>query len=101
MNHSCRPTVELQLVAGTESCQKGGNIGYLRAARTIKAGDALTFFYPSTEWVMDQPFKCKCNEVGCLRQISGAIGLTEAQASRYFFNDHIERLMTEKALLKN
>src|SRR5271167_540164 len=39
MNHSCRPTsiVEAQALR-------------VRAAVDLKAGDEITFFYPSTEW---------------------------------------------------
>lgn len=29
----------------------------------LKEGDELTFFYPSTEWSMAQPFDCLCKGV--------------------------------------
>jgi hypothetical protein len=49
LNHSCSPNVAVD----TEQwC--------FVAYRDISAGDELTFFYPSTEWEMAQPFECWC-----------------------------------------
>ena len=49
INHSCSPTVFfdttlMQLVCLAE----------------INPGDEFTFFYPSSEWDMDQAFQCNC-----------------------------------------
>lgn len=49
LNHSCDPTVEIDVTA---CC--------VRAVKDIKPGDELTFFYPSTEYEMNQPFRCWC-----------------------------------------
>lgn len=32
----------------------------------------MTFAYFSTEWFMDQPFKCLCGTTRCLGEITGA-----------------------------
>ena len=36
----------------------------LTALRPISEGDELTFFYPSTEWAMAEPFECGCGAAG-------------------------------------
>ncbi len=61
INHSCNPnvffdTTNMQLVAIQE----------------IRAGEELTFLYPSTEWEMDQSFNCFCCNKNCLNMIQGA-----------------------------
>ncbi|KAG0228217.1 hypothetical protein BGX31_006681, partial [Mortierella sp. GBA43] len=54
LNHSCNPST----LFNTEKMQ-------LIAAFDIKKGDSLTFFYPSSEWEMDQPFPCWCGAEKC------------------------------------
>ena len=49
MNHSCDPTAIVDVQAME-----------VRAAVDVSAGGELTFFYPSTEWEMEQPFQCWC-----------------------------------------
>lgn len=63
MNHSCAPTVEIEV--RTSNPQDGypdGISGEVRVAhnRDLEVGDELTFFYPSTEWASASPFKCLC-----------------------------------------
>lgn len=56
MNHSCAPSAYLKLtprLRPDEWVLCAGSAG-------IKAGDDITFFYPSTEWEMAQPFDCAC-----------------------------------------
>ena len=60
-NHSCAPNIFFD----TTMMQ-------VIALKAIKPGDELTFFYPSTEWDMAQPFACHCGESRCLRYINGA-----------------------------
>ena len=38
----------------------------------VHVGDELTFFYPSTEWDMAEPFDCWCGAPGCLGRVAGA-----------------------------
>ena len=56
INHSCAPnvffdTTRMELIALQE----------------IKQAEELTFFYPSTEWKMQQPFNCYCGSPNCYR----------------------------------
>ncbi|KAG7443665.1 uncharacterized protein BT62DRAFT_934897 [Guyanagaster necrorhizus] len=66
VNHSCEPNTAFDL----SSPDSAG--WHIRALRRIEAGDALGFFYPSTEWDMDQPFSCECGTKTCLGIIQGA-----------------------------
>jgi hypothetical protein len=45
----------------------------------LRIGEELTFFYPSTEWDMDQGFSCFCGSKACLGYISGAKHMDAAQ----------------------
>ena len=77
-NHSCDPnaffdTTEMQLIA----------------LREIKPNEEITFFYPSTEWKMDQAFECLCGSPQCLKIIQGAYKLTKEQQDTYKLNNFI------------
>lgn len=78
LNHSCEPNVIVD-AARLE----------LRAIRDIRSGEDLTFFYPSTEWEMAEPFTCLCGTSTCLGTISGAKDMTLSMMGRYFVNHHI------------
>lgn len=72
INHSCAPnaffdTTAMQLIA----------------LRPIEPGDEITFFYPSTEWDMAQPFQCLCGHPECLGTINGASALPREVLGRY------------------
>jgi hypothetical protein len=84
MNHSCRPT---SIVLTRALC--------VRAVSDLKAGDEITFFYPSTEWDMVHPFKCLCPAHNCIGFVAGAQYLSIATLSSYFLNAHIQELATE------
>ena len=75
-NHSCDPNVAFDLSAEDTSQW------HVRALKPIKAGDpcesrdtltlsvltsvetvTVTFFYPSTQWTMAQPFDCLCGSM--------------------------------------
>jgi len=89
-NHSCCPncffdTTAMQFVA----------------IRDIRPGDELTFFYPSSEWDMAQPFECNCKQPNCLGLISGAAFIPEEVLKNYRLTDFIaaklkSRLKKEK-----
>jgi hypothetical protein len=85
MNHSCDPSVFFNTTTWE-----------LIAARDIAVGDELTFFYPSTEWRMDQPFQCWCNAKHCLREIRGADYASPEALKGHFINEHILALLAEK-----
>jgi len=109
VNHSCEPNVAFDLTSTDKEKW------HARALRDINPGDTLTFFYPSTEWDMEQNFECQCGapvrqyRLGlgkipclqislmssgtiqtCLRYISGARHLSHVELSRRgFINPHI------------
>lgn len=78
INHSCDPnsffdTTEMKLIALKE----------------ILPNEEINFFYPSTEWEMDQVFLCKCGTPHCLKKIEGAFRLTKKQQDSYKLNNFI------------
>jgi hypothetical protein len=88
INHSCEPNVFFD----TSSME-------LICLRPIQKGDELTFFYPSTEWEMAQPFVCNCGETGCLQLINGASHLSVATLSKYRLTDFIRSQVKQKLKL--
>ena len=86
-NHSCDPSVVFDM--------KRMEVRVMET-RPLKNGDDLTFFYPSTEWEMQQPFDCDCGSGSCLRTVKGARFVDESVLSRYWLNDHIARLLAKR-----
>ncbi|CAI5535215.1 unnamed protein product [Closterium sp. Naga37s-1] len=82
MNHSCDPNVAVSVGAME-----------VRALQAIPAGAELTFFYPSSEWEMQQPFTCWCGSDKCVRLVAGAKFLTVDKLSQYFVNAHIRDII--------
>lgn len=80
INHSCDPNVFLDT--------KNGEI---RVIKPIQSGDEVTFFYPSTEWDMEQPFDCLCNSYNCLHRIEGAKYLPEEVLDTYELSEYIQQ----------
>ena len=78
INHSCDPNVFFDTTAMN-----------LVALKAIQQGDEFTFFYPSTEWDMAQPFECHCGSRQCLKYIRGAAYLTHEILQRYKLSDFI------------
>ncbi|SDL75336.1 SET domain-containing protein-lysine N-methyltransferase [Streptomyces wuyuanensis] len=85
LNHSCVPSTFVDASTGS-----------VVALRPLAAGDALTFFYPSTEWEMTTPFDCACGHAGCLGKITGAEALSADVLRRYAVNDHIRALVADR-----
>lgn len=88
MNHSCNPNS----IIDTETL-------LCIATRDIQAGEEIKFFYPSTEWEMDQPFYCNCGHPDCIGIIRGAKYLVDTPIKileRYFFNKHIQDMLIEE-----
>ncbi|KAK8853128.1 hypothetical protein IAR55_003829 [Kwoniella newhampshirensis] len=88
MNHSCSPTAELHLTP-----HQPDDWTLHATSKGLKAGEAVTFFYPSTEWDMAQGFDCACGSGNCLRKVLGAkhIPLEEVE-QRSYVNEHIRSL---------
>ena len=87
-NHSCDPSLifdmskfEVRVVDGCD----------------LKKGDALTFWYPSSEWIMAQPFDCTCGAKSCKGRISGAKDMSETVLREYWLNEHVKRMLAVKA----
>jgi len=92
INHSCSPSVIFDMEAFEVRVVEG---------RDLKKGDALTFFYPSSEWDMAQPFECTCGEGNCCGVISGAGKMEESVLRKYWLNAHIERMLAARNAEKN
>lgn len=85
INHSCRPSA----VIVTQDRA-------VRAFTELKAGEEVTFFYPSTEWEMVRPFECSCGGPDCIGYVAGARYLSAAIFKRYFINPHIRQLSAQQ-----
>ncbi|KAH9876644.1 hypothetical protein J1614_003776 [Plenodomus biglobosus] len=89
INHSCDPTLIFDMQRWEVRVNPDREQG-------LKAGDELTFFYPSTEWDMAQPFDCLCKSKGCRGRISGAKDMRLGVLDEYWLNKHIEDMLAEK-----
>jgi len=78
INHSCDPNVYFDLERMAIIC-----------LRDIAAGEEITFFYPSTEWIMIQPFACHCGAAACRGLVQGAAHMDPAVLRQYRLNKHI------------
>lgn len=78
VNHSCRPNAFFDVEKKI-----------LLALRTIAVWDEITFFYPSTEWRMKEPFTCCCSTGSCLGTIGGASQLPASVLEHYRLSPHI------------
>ncbi len=65
INHSCSPNAFFDTTHFVLVCVK-----------EIKQGDEISFFYPSAEWDMEQPFACRCQASNCQKYIQGAAHLS-------------------------
>ncbi len=88
INHSCAPTAFFNTTTMELICLKA-----------LQPGDEITFFYPSTEWEMAQPFDCNCGKPECLHLINGASHLTIETLSKYKLTDFIRQMITKKLSL--
>lgn len=119
MNHSCAPSVEVHAFSpdkdgkyptqppnGLPSSVKApevsdlGIAGEVRVARDrgIEPGQALTFFYPCTEWKFDRAFDCLCGAPKdvCLGRVEGASAIPKEKLGKWFFNEHILKLAEKR-----
>ena len=81
VNHSCAPNASFDVERLA-----------LVTLRAVAPGEELTFFYPSTEWSMAEPFECACGAPECLGRVSGAAALPEEALSRHALSPHVRRL---------
>jgi len=88
INHSCEPTVFFNTTSMELVC-----------LRDMQPGDEFTFFYPSTEWEMAQPFVCNCGSASCLQLINGASHLSVETLSKYKLTDFIRQQVRQKLSL--
>jgi SET domain len=85
INHSCEPNVFFD----TESFE-------LIALKDVQIGNELSFFYPSTEWEMDQPFVCNCKSSNCLQLINGASFLEKSTLQKYKLTAFIKQQLNQR-----
>ena len=86
INHSCDPNVFFDTYAMQ-----------IIALKTIQQGDEMTFFYPSTEWDMAQPFTCYCGSDKCIGEIKGATHISREVLSNYKLTRFIQQQLHERS----
>ncbi|KAK6002865.1 hypothetical protein QM012_001615 [Aureobasidium pullulans] len=91
LNHSCNPSLEID----TEKMQVR-----VSKSRNLEKGDALSFFYPSTEWKMDRGFECLCGEGQCVGKVRGAKEMDKKELEKWFVNGYIWELKEEQEKAK-
>lgn len=79
-NHSCDPNCFFDTT----------NMEFV-AIKEIAEGEEFTFFYPSAEWDMDQPFQCNCGSEQCIGIVEGAKYLSPTMIAKYRFTDFIKQ----------
>jgi hypothetical protein len=89
-NHSCDPNAFFDTTTMEFLCIK-----------EIQPGDELTFFYPSTEWEMAQPFDCYCGAAECMGVITGAANMSMETLSKYRLTDFIRRKLASSLAHQN
>ncbi|KAH8678038.1 hypothetical protein BX600DRAFT_451306 [Xylariales sp. PMI_506] len=88
INHSCEPS----LIFDT------ANFRIIAGPNGLQAGEELTFFYPSTEWHMAQPFDCLCGKPTCRGRIAGARDMPKEKLEGLWINGHIRELLEQQAV---
>ncbi|KAI8895795.1 hypothetical protein BC833DRAFT_136606 [Globomyces pollinis-pini] len=85
MNHSCDPSIRIDPEEQA-----------IYALKDLNVNDELSFFYPSTEWEMSQPFDCWCHSTNCLKNINGSKSIPASLRTKFYFAPHIERLFDDR-----
>lgn len=86
INHGCDPNVFFDTYTMK-----------IVALKEIAEGDEMTFFYPSTEWSMAQPFKCYCGSSRCLGEIRGAAHINPEVISTYTLTRFIQQQLHDRS----
>ena len=84
INHGCDPNVFFN----TATMQ-------LIALKPIQPEEEMSFFYPSTEWKMTQPFQCYCGSPRCIGEIKGAAYLSANLQDKYQLTDFIQQQLAK------
>ena len=87
LNHNCSPNCFFDTTKKQLICLK-----------PINKGDEFTFFYPSAEWDMDQPFECVCGSKDCIGVVRGAKYLPKSVLNKYRFTDFIQQKLNQNNL---
>ena len=85
-NHSCSPNIFFNTATLEVVCLK-----------PVQPGEEMTFFYPSSEWDMAQPFDCCCGSASCLGTIQGASHLTDEVLKNYQLTDFIQQKLRARS----
>lgn len=85
INHSCSPNVFFD----TYSME-------IVALKDIEPNEEFSFFYPSTELDMAQPFICYCGSKDCLQNIKGAKYIPGEILKTYKLTDFIQTQLQHK-----
>lgn len=85
INHSCSPNVFFD----TFSME-------VIALKDIEQNEEFSFFYPSTEIDMAQPFICYCGSKDCLQNIKGAKYIPGEILKKYRLTDFIQQQLQHK-----
>lgn len=97
-SHSCDPNCRF-VVGKTEE----GGFATLIAIKPIKAHEAATFDYETTEWDMSSPFHCLCRSAGCKGLIRGYryLSLENRKKIQDLASPFIQSMILERALNQN
>ncbi|KAF7507509.1 hypothetical protein GJ744_010440 [Endocarpon pusillum] len=87
VNHSCDPALEFDVTRMEVRVSHH---------RRLNKGDELTFFYPSTELHMAQPFDCHCRASECKGRIAGAAQMEPSHLDEYWLNQHVQEQLARK-----
>lgn len=87
VDHSCAPNALFDLDSGA-----------LVAIAPLAAGDAVTAFYPATEWALAEPFACRCGAADCLGSVRGARDLPPAALRGRRLSRHVQRLLLRNGM---
>jgi hypothetical protein len=85
INHGCDPNVFFN----TATMQ-------LIALKEIKLEEEMSFFYPSTEWKMTQPFQCYCGSPACIGEVKGAFYLSRELQEKYQLTEFIQHQLAKR-----
>jgi hypothetical protein len=89
INHGCAPNVFFN----TTTMQ-------VVALKELNPEDEMLFFYPSTEWKMNQCFHCYCGSPACLGEIRGAAYLSKQVLKQYRLTDFIQQMLAKRPARK-
>ena len=81
LNHACAPSVAV-------ACEPLSVV----TLRQVDLGEELTLFYPATEWVMAEPFTCRCGASACVGLVAGASVLPAEVLGRHRLSPHVAEL---------